>query len=355
MEMKKRLLTLDLTRTISTLLIVLYHFNIQLGLHGINGGPIILHKFGRENIGSVGISLFIILSGAGLLYSNYDSLNLKHFYKKRIKTIFPIYYLTYFLTFIILFYVYRTIPILNSIKTFPLTVLGMDGFFYDLIPNCYLLGEWFIGFIIIFYIFFPYLREFVLYTKTKTKVIYGGIYAVIIVILIQTDTIQKIPFDPTRNPLVRLPEMLFGMEWAKATREGKRLFPSALSACISVIVFVLAAFVLKIHHIYTALLCGVSAFFILDVVANACQKISVMENVIHYLSIHSFAVILVHHNLIALIIKRFDGYTLDMVSLYTLFAFCLVAIAIAAFLITRLNQNMLTILESRGVAKACDP
>ncbi|MBR1495961.1 MAG: acyltransferase [Acidaminococcaceae bacterium] len=348
----QRLFSLELVRAFSTALILVYHFNIQLGFHGIGGGPVFIQRLGYENAGSLGITLFIILSGAGLMYSCYDGISLATFYQKRIKSIFPIYYLCYFFTFLTLFYAYGVLPVNHSPLTFPLTLLGLDGFLYELLPNLYLCGEWFVGFILIFYLVFPLLRKFVLAANGLTKVCFYLTYAGFYIALTQTNLIQElIPLDATRNPVLRLPEFLFGMEWAKREREskgvkGKRL---ALAAgCLFLFLFV--TFVpLPTGHLPVALICGITSFLMLDAIAGMAEKFSAKKSmrlcvsVIGVISKYSFAVILTHHNLIALLIWKFDLRSdLGSAGLYSLFFCCVVVIAVASYLLYKLNNKLLS-------------
>ena len=348
----QRLFSLVMIRAVSTALILVYHFNIQLGFHGISGGPVFIQKFGNENVGSLGISLFIILSGAGLMYSSYGGISLATFYKKRFTSIFPIYYTCYFFTFLTLFYAYGVLPVHHSPLTFPLTLLGLDGFLYELIPNLYLCGEWFVGFILIFYLIFPLLRKFVLSANKKTKICFWLIYAGAYIAFTRTNLIQElIPLDATRNPVVRLPEFVFGMEWAKKEKErnsegvkGNRL--SLAAVCL--FLFLLFAYVpLSTGHSLIALVCGITIFLLIDIIAgmaeSSLQKKSMgaFASVIGAVSKYSFAVILTHHNLIALLIWKFDLRSdLGSAGLYSLFFCCVTVIAVASYLLYKLNNDL---------------
>ncbi len=83
--------------------------------------------------------------------------NLKLFYIKRIRSIYPMYYSAYIIIFIAKIILYG-FSFSAPIWTLILTFLGIDGWSAELIPNYALVGDWFIGCIIIIYIFFPLLR-----------------------------------------------------------------------------------------------------------------------------------------------------------------------------------------------------
>lgn len=82
---------------------------------------------------------------------------LKDYYKKRFLAIFPLFWLAYLFAFLEHFYHSKSMPNVPKI-TFLLTVIGMDGYLYDYVKNFYMIGEWFLGAIIILYILFPLYR-----------------------------------------------------------------------------------------------------------------------------------------------------------------------------------------------------
>ena len=159
---KLRLNYLDFIRTLSMLSIIVFHFNITARAHNVYIGdtPIIFYDYLNGNLGHIGVSLFFIISGVGLSYTYGDQLNLKIYYKKRWLGIFPMFYLSWIVGILYYFFRYQSLNpfcIEREHWTFILTLLGMDGYMVDLIPNYYILGEWFLGCIILIYLVFPVL------------------------------------------------------------------------------------------------------------------------------------------------------------------------------------------------------
>ena len=60
----------------------------------------VYNPIGIFNIGYIGVDVFLFLSGLGLSYS-YEKNSIVHFYKNRIKRIYPIYLLSVLATYII--------------------------------------------------------------------------------------------------------------------------------------------------------------------------------------------------------------------------------------------------------------
>lgn len=149
---RERLFYLDFVRAAATLIIVLTHFNAWY----LYTSPAMPEKavfslwFGNIYIGEVGVSLFLILSGAALMYVYENHLNIKQFYKKRFLNIYPLFWLVYLAAF--LFEFYRNQGINTSVPKYRIiySLLGMDT--YSLVlggpPNFAIVGEWFLGMII---------------------------------------------------------------------------------------------------------------------------------------------------------------------------------------------------------------
>lgn len=90
----------------------------------------------------------------------------------------------------------------------------MDGYFRYLGDNFYLIGEWFLGCIIIFYLLFPILRICV--NKFPVPVV---VTAVILYVL--TAVFNPFKVGMSYNIIIRLCDFLFGMLWAKYMRDRK--------------------------------------------------------------------------------------------------------------------------------------
>ena len=143
---KPRLFYLDWVRGLSAILIVITHFNNPYLVEH----PIFANSPFGIYIGSLGVSQFLIISGAALMYSHEDAekLDLKEFYWKRCKSIFPMFWIAFIIANVYLFLRQGGIVAAQAPKySVLLSVIGMDGYLSNAgIPTFYTLGEWFLGF-----------------------------------------------------------------------------------------------------------------------------------------------------------------------------------------------------------------
>lgn len=154
----KRDRSFDFVRALCALGIVAYHFSCHLR----EGAFLPLFNTGNIDWGSTLVTTFFVLSGI-LLYKNNKEIYLKKYYYKRWKAIFPSFYLAFLYCFAenalkegTFFYMVNAAgdTLWNRLSII-LTLLGMDGYFLYLSPNYYILGEWFLGAIVILYLLYP--------------------------------------------------------------------------------------------------------------------------------------------------------------------------------------------------------
>ena len=103
------------------------------------------------------VSVFFMLSGASLYY-NYPKVEisrLKSFYFKRWKSLFPAFLLVWFLNYSLCVLKEHNFFYAAEPKYLLLSLVGMDGYLHHLHPNYYYAGEWFLGAIIVMYLFYP--------------------------------------------------------------------------------------------------------------------------------------------------------------------------------------------------------
>lgn len=322
---------IDLVRAISVLLIITYHFNQQIGAHGIHAAEIFKQTFASENIGSLGITLFIILSGAALMASYGRTLELRTYARKRFLAIFPLYWTGFLVTAATLFLLHGHLRGDSAHWKFLLTIIGFDGFLYYRIPNYYLLGEWFIGFILLLYLGFPLLRKAL---KQQPLLLCIGVLA--LYVSITTFYNELFVIDIVHNPLTRLPDFVFGMMFVAYV---KRVSQSAL--LLAIVVFgVPLVWHLPIPHIYVAFLMGMSAFATLAFIAQKIETNARVNGGIAFISKYSFPAFLVHHNIIGELLVRFMNTSLGRVEVYFLYLIVLILTFSAAVLLTRLTNTV---------------
>ena len=152
---QKRLFYLDVIRAVCALMIIVYHFPLAISQ------PVdYFHSFANGSFGMNAVYSFLMVSGAALMhrYREDDSFSVLKFYKKRFFSIYPLFWITYILAFFWVFWqlgeIYRVVPTCAIFWS----VIGMDGWLANLTPTFYMVGEWFLGSIIMLYLAFPLLR-----------------------------------------------------------------------------------------------------------------------------------------------------------------------------------------------------
>ena len=115
--------------------------------------------FANGYIGELLVTMFFMVSGM-VLRHNYPTVrNLGKFWMKRWKSIFPSFYLCF--AFFYMENVFQAGMVLYKpevpVWRLLLTVIGMDGYLADVLPNYYICGEWFLGAILILYLVYPLL------------------------------------------------------------------------------------------------------------------------------------------------------------------------------------------------------
>ena len=306
---RARLFYLDLVRAIAAILIVVTHFNNPALL----GGPVVLTMAPFNiYIGDLGVSLFLIISGAALMVSHGDRLDLKSFYWKRFKNIYPMFWIAWILatSFFLLArggFAANAGPPWSFIFTF----LGVDGMAANFgIPSMYLLGEWFLGFIVIFYLVFPLLRWAVVNYPIATAVAVIALYAA-------TLAYFEIPrgYPGAIILTMRLPELAFGMYLAKY---WKRINPWLLIPAAAVLTFWTVAPPAVSPSIGTTLV-GISAFIVIVVLARFVDSRPIRA-VVSLIATYSYAIFLVHHVVIMQLFGSLNPVGFTRTQVYALFA-----------------------------------
>jgi len=160
---RERIFYLDFVRAVATISIIFTHYNALFIYNTSIPMPqkaILTMTVGNVYIGSWGVSLFLIISGAALMYVYENELDVLKFWKKRFINIYPMFWIAYI--FAMLFNFYRIGSIDTSIGKwrYIFSILGIDGYIANWgVQTFFLVGEWFLGYIIIIYIIFPILRK----------------------------------------------------------------------------------------------------------------------------------------------------------------------------------------------------
>ena len=91
-KVRERIFYLDFIRTIAVILIIITHYNAAFvfGLEPALTDRCVITEFPFGiYVGDLGVSLFLIISGAALMYVYEGDFDIKLFYKKRFWAIYP--------------------------------------------------------------------------------------------------------------------------------------------------------------------------------------------------------------------------------------------------------------------------
>jgi len=285
---KKRLYEYDFLRVMAFLMIVMYHINAT----GIASFSMPFLSSGE--LGAIGVGIYIMLSGFLLSY-HYNG-GVKSFYKKRIISIMVPFWTAYIMVLLVKCIFIKDIggwswgdrPAIS----FLLTVFGMDGYLLYKIPNYYLLGEWFLGLIIIYYIAFPFLYRLAQRFPKSLLLVTIGIFLYVIQHYIWEMSI-------IRNPIVLLPFFVIGILANSYIGKDLDFFISIFFFCflfnhISLYDSCIGILVKTIIIFYAYLMAG-------KFVANSV----IAQKIFEKLSYYSYGMFLFHHVIIYYFESRF--------------------------------------------------
>jgi peptidoglycan/LPS O-acetylase OafA/YrhL len=344
---RRRLFYLDLIRAFATVLIVITHFNNPYLL----GHPIFVYSPFRIYIGSLGVSLFLIISGAALMYVHGDDerLNFKRFYFKRFKTIYPMFWVAFIIANAYLLLMGRGIATNGAPRwRIIFSVFGMDGLLASMqYRTFYTLGEWFLGFIIIFYVVFPLLRVGINKKPILTAIIIVALYAMTLILPMPLPNIPRSVVLTTR-----LPELAFGMYFTKYIKKVK--WPVLFAGMVLLILQQTTGFLNSLQEPgsedFATTFVGIAAFIVLVWVAKYLDRRPVRVPVAS-IAKYSYPIFLVHHVVIMEVFLHVDYAHLDGMRAYLVFAAACLIIAALSVALFKLDKKTVAYVKDMFVSE----
>lgn len=167
---KERVVGLDMMRIAMAILIFMFHSRI----HVLNCSYGILNSF--VDMGAIAMTGFFMLSGyvLNLTYGGKDMScfeEIKHFYKKRLISIMPLYFVWAFFLVVVNMIINREKAVIEEGILFPIEVLGIQSVFSSLFFFSHNDGSWFISCILICYFLFPLLHIITKPITDKSKIV----------------------------------------------------------------------------------------------------------------------------------------------------------------------------------------
>lgn len=339
---KVRLLFPDLLRILATFFIITYHFQIR---YTINYSEYPAHPFPTfylfgMHYGILGVSMFMLLSGVSLWYRYRDSLHPGSFYKKRILTLMIPFYIAY-AGFFPLFYLTGHMTI-GSPAAFLLTLIGMDGLLSRYVQTWYLLGEWFLGMILIYYLCFPLIRLLM----KRIPVLFFTLSCIVTGYLAVISSGVESPYEFNIWIPVYLPVFLLGILtvegylFLKRLEEQKRKLLLYAEACSSILLCILSCLTnrrlegLPSDVLLTMIFTFGAALFIASLSELFLQKLpQAVTGAVTALSKITWCICLTHHVTIQILMRVVPVTALsDLAYTALYFAFLLLVILEASVL-----------------------
>lgn len=180
-----RIKEFDFIRAVSAVIIILFHYSciVENNKDTLNSlKP--FYMYANGDWGTVAVNVFFVLSGA-LLYHRHSVILRKdwhHFYYRRLQTIFPSFWILWGYLYLQNVIAQGKWLYAGSIKKLLLSLIGLDGYFYYQSPNYYLIGEWFLGAIIICYILYPVLSLLINRMEMVTTIIFIGLFLFVAIV-----------------------------------------------------------------------------------------------------------------------------------------------------------------------------
>ena len=334
---KERIEYLDFVRAIAVILIIITHYNAA-------------YVFGREvpafekciitefpfgiYVGDLGVSLFLIISGAALMYVYEEKLELVKFYKKRFIAIFPMFWMAYIVAVLPKLGVWKNAGIDIPRWRILVTLVGMDGYLSEFGQGFYVLGEWFLGFIILFYMVFPLLRTCMAKNEALT-------WIMVIIAYIITLKYYDFNFEISKFIFARLPELCFGMSFMKHRVNPRWYMVIPAFAVLAVNTLVQP----RIMRIIPITYVGIAMFVAMVFVSNIIKGKKI-RTVCSWLSKYSYAIFLVHYVIIEYIQAYFDLDGITIIKNYILFVITFIVILIIAYILQGSHDYIFKVKKS---------
>ncbi len=293
----KKISYIDVIRVISFGLIIYYHIVVELITRNFltyETAPFYYNS--NFHVATCAVALFFMVSGASLIVSSErkEKFSVSEYYKKRFFRILIPYYIASFASFAVI--CRFALPEGKNPWMLILNLFAMDGYASTLGADAvYLMvGEWFMGCLMILYLLFPLFRLLVVKWPVKTFVISTICYIFLIVFY---------PFEVNayQNVLVKGYEFILGMF---IVRIYNRIPKKILFITIPFIVLLFvspAALPVKESFLITGVASAV--FITLSKFEPQFRKLNIFNKVTGTICKFSYEIFLIHHAVIFVVLS----------------------------------------------------
>ena len=309
----------DIVRVVAFLFVVFSHLLSHVDAHGL---PLRLQVH-LMPWGAIGVSFFIILSGASLSVGSFRRKeSWISFYLRRLRTLLPPFWVAYFVCLMLQFGVFGTTSMGRSLLSSIPTLFGIDGYLSHMVPTYAMIGEWYLGFILLLYMLAPTIHRIV---ERTPFVALASLFAVSILAARMTPLLREyVPFwnnTPRFNVLSHVFEFAFGMFFVRRLRPGFRRYAVfALLSGTAVVAHLLFAKGPWFDFTPVGILMSVAAFVAMCFSFDSCVLGKAASDVFASLGRTSFLAFLYHHKVIGWLVaqgKQIDNFQLAYCFLLT--------------------------------------
>ena len=325
----KHLYEIDFIRFICALGIIFYHFSYYT-----NSSFKPMYKYTNGDFGALIVTVFFIVSGFVLYLNNKEVTNIKTFYYKRFKSIFPMFYLVW-----LIFYIKNVITVRypfyagNPLK-FLLTVIGQDGYFSQRIIDYYTVGEWFLGALIFVYLLYPLLSNSLNKKPILTLIILTFLYEII--------TRLNLPVISPGFPSITESclKVYIGMMFAK---KFGSLYDKKLMI-VSLIYFVIYTAIpvqIKLVQNELNIINGMALFIVLLNLGKILTNTEFMKKILNNMGKLTYPIFLFQHQMILVILNIYNPSSVfgSMLALLICVVIIIICSIVADYLIKKLFKT----------------
>ena len=235
------------------------------------------------------------------------------------------------------FYTYKAMNIKIPKWKYIYTIIGMDGYLSTYhIETFYRVGEWFVGFILLYYLIFPFLRFCIL----KRPILLAIVSAVIYIVAVQLSA-HGWHINLSTGVIGRLPEFLFGMYFIRYFK-NIRLWGLLPLPGILTLYFIHPS---VISSFYYGTAWGLCSFLILSAIGQWIKFISV-QSPFNFLSKYSFAGIIENQAVLTEVVGKFGGLKLVRSEAYMLLILIFTALLIVSVILYKMGKILSTYFGS---------
>jgi len=336
---KERLTEIDLIKLIAMMAVFTVHYTVQMIYQGVNAlAQVFPTQIFNVYLGTFGVSLFFIASGASLYYVYGQKLEPKTYFKKRFLSIYPMFWMAYLCILLFHFIIQDGLPGEVPAWKIVYTITGIDGTMQYYGPNFYQTGEWFLGVIIGIYLLFPLIRL----SFNKKMVLTCAVSGIVMILFILFWVEDPLPLECV--VFVRIPEFLFGMLYIKYRDRFKLWHIIPAAGIIALISFLPQE---GVNVMIRNLAVGASAFTIMGILFRKIPVNRFTGLLITIGGKYSYAFFLTHHAIIVFFIRLNIGGTLTRKQVYLLYLLCLVLTAVCTKLLYMLHGRVMKFFNNR--------